>query len=324
MRLVFAGTPSFAATALDALIQSEHEVALVLTRPDAAAGRGLKTVLSEVKRLAVEHELPVFQPTTLRDPAVVEHVRGFGADAMVVAAYGLILPRSVIEAFPPYGLILPRSVIEAFPHGCINIHASLLPRWRGAAPIQHALLAGDGETGISIMRMDEGLDTGPVYLLESIPIAANETAATLHDKLADLGARNIVKALAAIASGELQPKPQPADGATYANKITKAQARIRWSQPAAEIERAIRAFDPFPGAFSHFNQQLVKVWAAQLVTDSSGQPGKVSATTEDGIVVACGSDALRLTELQRQGGKRLPASEFLRGFPIAAGQRFTD
>jgi methionyl-tRNA formyltransferase len=290
MRLVFAGTPSFAATALDALIQSEHEVALVLTRPDAAAGRGLKTVL-------------------LRDPAVVEHVRGFGADAMVVAAYGLILPRSVIEAFP---------------HGCINIHASLLPRWRGAAPIQHALLAGDGETGISIMRMDEGLDTGPVYLLESIPIAANETAATLHDKLADLGARNIVKALAAIASGELQPKPQPADGATYANKITKAQARIRWSQPAAEIERAIRAFDPFPGAFSHFNQQLVKVWAAQLVTDSSGQPGKVSATTEDGIVVACGSDALRLTELQRQGGKRLPASEFLRGFPIAAGQRFTD
>jgi methionyl-tRNA formyltransferase len=245
----------------------------------------------------------------LRDPAVVEHVRGFGADAMVVAAYGLILPRSVIEAFP---------------HGCINIHASLLPRWRGAAPIQHALLAGDGETGISIMRMDEGLDTGPVYLLESIPIAANETAATLHDKLADLGARNIVKALAAIASGELQPKPQPADGATYANKITKAQARIRWSQPAAEIERAIRAFDPFPGAFSHFNQQLVKVWAAQLVTDSSGQPGKVSATTEDGIVVACGSDALRLTELQRQGGKRLPASEFLRGFPIAAGQRFTD
>lgn len=309
MRLIFAGTPSFAATALDALIRSEHEVALVLTRPDAAAGRGLKTVPSEVKRLAMEHGLPVFQPATLRDPAVVEHVRGFGADAMVVAAYGLILPRSVIEAFP---------------HGCINIHASLLPRWRGAAPIQHALLAGDGESGISIMCMDEGLDTGPVYLLESIPIAADETAATLHDKLADLGARNIVKALAGIACGELQPQPQPADGATYANKITKAQARIRWSQPAAEIERAIRAFDPFPGAFSHFNQQLVKVWAAQLVTDFSGQPGEVSAATEAGIVVACGSDALRLTELQRQGGKRLPASEFLRGFPIEAGQRFTD
>ena len=309
MRLIFAGTPSFAATALDALIRSEHEVALVLTRPDAAAGRGLKTVSSEVKRLAVEHGLPVFQPATLRDPAVVEHVRGFGADAMVVAAYGLILPRSVIEAFA---------------HGCINIHASLLPRWRGAAPIQHALLAGDGETGISIMCMDEGLDTGPVYLLESIPIAADETAATLHDKLANLGARNIVKALAGIASGELQPKPQPADGATYANKITKAQGRIRWSQPAAEIERAIRAFDPFPGAFSHFNQQLVKVWAAQLVTDFPGQPGEVSAATEAGIVVACGSDALRLTELQRQGGKRLPASEFLRGFPIQTGQRFTD
>lgn len=309
MRLVFAGTPSFAATALDALIQSEHEVTLVLTRPDAAAGRGLKTAPSEVKRLAVEQGLAVFQPASLRDPAAVERVRAIGADAMVVAAYGLILPRSVIEAFPL---------------GCINIHASLLPRWRGAAPIQHALLAGDGETGISIMRMDEGLDTGPVYLLESIPIAADETAATLHDKLADLGAHNIVKALAGIESGELQSQPQPADGATYAYKITKAQARIRWSQPAAEIERAIRAFDPFPGAFSHLNQQLVKVWAAQLVTDTSGQPGEVSAATEAGIVVACGSDALCLTELQRQGGKRLPASEFLRGFPIEAGQRFTD
>ncbi|UCH49465.1 MAG: methionyl-tRNA formyltransferase [Betaproteobacteria bacterium] len=309
MRLVFAGTPSFAATALDALIESEHQVALVLTRPDAAAGRGLKTVPSEVKRRAVAHELPVFQPVTLRDPAVVEHVRGFGADAMVVAAYGLILPPSVIKAFP---------------HGCINIHASLLPRWRGAAPIQHALLAGDSETGISIMRMDEGLDTGPVYLAESIPIAANDTAATLHDKLAELGASKIVQALAGIASGELQPQPQSADGVTYAHKITKAQARIQWTQPAAKIERAIRAFDPFPGAFSHFDQQLVKVWGAQLVTDSSGQPGEVRTATEAGIVVACGNDALCLTELQRQGGKRLPASEFLRGFPIEAGQRFTD
>ena len=158
------------------------------------------------------------------------------------------------------------------------------PRWRGAAPIQHALLAGDCETGISIMRMDEGLDTGPVYLMESIPIGADETAATLHDKLADLGARNIVKALAAIASDALQPQPQPSDGATYANKITKAQARIEWTQPAAEIERAIRAFDPFPGAYSHIDQQLVKVWSAQLVSDASGQPGEVSTASEAGIV----------------------------------------
>ena len=309
MRLVYAGTPSFAATALGALIQSEHQVALVLTRPDAAAGRGLKTAPSEVKRLAVEHGIPVFQPATLRDPAAVERIRGFGADAMVVAAYGLILPLNVIEAFP---------------NGCINIHASLLPRWRGAAPIQHALLAGDGETGISIMRMDEGLDTGPVYLARAIRIAANETAASLHDKLSELGASCIVEALAGIASGALQPLPQSADGATYASKITKAQARIQWTQPAAEIERAIRAFDPFPGAFSYLDQQLVKVWAAQVVADASGQPGGISAATEAGIVVACGSDSLCLTELQRQGGKRLAASEFLRGFPISAGQRFSD
>ena len=180
MRLVFAGTPTFAATALDALVRSEHEVVLVLTRPDAAAGRGMKKLSSEVKRLAMEHELPVYQPATLRDSAVVEHIRSFEADAMVVAAYGLILPLSVIESFPI---------------GCINIHASLLPRWRGAAPIQHALLAGDNETGISIMGMDEGLDTGPVYVMQAIPIAADDTAGSLHDKLADLGAqtKEIVK-----------------------------------------------------------------------------------------------------------------------------------
>ncbi|UCD67592.1 MAG: methionyl-tRNA formyltransferase [Betaproteobacteria bacterium] len=309
MRLVFAGTPSFAAAALDALIQSEHHVALVLTRPDAAAGRGLRMVASDVKRLAMDYGLTVSQPATLRDAEVVEHILGVGADAMVVAAYGLILPSSVIEAFP---------------YGCINIHASLLPRWRGAAPVQRALLAGDSETGISIMRMEEGLDTGPVYLTESTPIAANETAASLHDKLAELGARTIVRALAGIASGALQPRTQSAFGATYASKITKSEAQIRWTQPAVEIERAIRAFDPFPGAFSHLDQQLVKVWAARLVKDSSAQPGKVRAVTEAGIVVACGSGALCLTELQRQGGKRLPASEFLRGFPIEAGQRFAN
>lgn len=309
MRLVFAGTPQFAATALDALIRSEHQVALVMTRPDAAAGRGLRTVPSEVKSLAIEHGLTVFQPATLRDPAAVEHLRGVGADALVVAAYGLILPRSVIEAFPG---------------GCINIHASVLPRWRGAAPIQHALLAGDSETGISIMRMDEGLDTGPVYLTETIPIAADETGGSLHDKLADLGARAIVRALSGIASGWLLPQAQSAEGATYAGKITKAQARIAWTQPAAEIERTIRAFDPFPGAFSHLDQQLVKIWSARLAPDVLGRPGEVGTAAQDGIVVACGSGALRLTELQKQGGKRLPVAEFLRGFPIKAGQRFAD
>ena len=309
MRLVFAGTPTFAAIALEALVHSEHEVVLVLTRPDSAAGRGMKQLPSEVKRLALQHALPVYQPATLRDPQVVEHIQSVAADAMVVAAYGLILPRNVIESFP---------------HGCINIHASLLPRWRGAAPIQHALLAGDKETGVSIMRMDEGLDTGPVYLMQAIAIAEDETAASLHDKLAELGARTIVQSLAGIASDQLQPRPQSTEGATYAHKITREQARIQWAQSAAQIERAIRAFNPFPGAFSHFDQQLVKVWAANIRAGGSGEPGEVIDVANSGIMVACGSGALRLTELQRQGGKRLPAAEFLRGFPIAPGQRFID
>lgn len=309
MRLVFAGTPTFAATALDALVRSEHEVVLVLTRPDAAAGRGMKKLSSEVKRLAMEHELPVYQPATLRDSAVVEHIRSFEADAMVVAAYGLILPLSVIESFPI---------------GCINIHASLLPRWRGAAPIQHALLAGDNETGISIMGMDEGLDTGPVYVMQAIPIAADDTAGSLHDKLADLGAQMISRALEGIASGELQPCPQPTEGATYAHKIKREQARIQWAQPASEIERVIRAFNPFPGAFTYLDQELIKVWAAQTHVASSGQPGQIIATSKAGIVVVCGSGALCLTELQRQGGKRLPAGEFLSGYPVEPGRRFSD
>ena len=309
MRLVFAGTPTFAATALDALIHSDHQVVLVLTRPDAAAGRGMKQLSSEVKRLAQAHQLPVYQPPTLRDEQTVEHIRSFAADAMVVAAYGLILPRNVIELFP---------------FGCINIHASLLPRWRGAAPIQHALLAGDKETGVSIMHMDEGLDTGPVYRTQAISIARDETASSLHDKLAELGARMIVQSLAGIASGELKAQPQAAESASYAHKITREQARIQWVQPAAQIERGIRAFNPFPGAFSHLNQQLIKVWSAKIDAGGVGAPGEVVGVADSGIVVACGSGALQLTELQRQGGKRLPAAEFLRGFPVESGQRFID
>ncbi len=309
MRLIFAGTPAFAATALEALIESEHQVDLVMTRPDAAAGRGMKQGSSEVKQIALSHGLEVFQPAKLRDANVVRRIASVGADAMVVAAYGLILPADVIAVFPS---------------GCINIHASLLPRWRGAAPIQHALLAGDSETGISIMRMDEGLDTGPVYMTESIPVDAGETAGTLHDKLAKLGAHAIVAALSGIASGTLQPKAQAAAGATYAHKITREQARIDWTRPAAEIERAVRAFDPFPGAFSQLDQHVVKLWKAELAEGPTGQPGTVSTVSAAGIVVNCGDGVLRLTELQRSGGKRLPAAEFLRGFPIAAGQRFAE
>ncbi|HUU72875.1 MAG TPA: methionyl-tRNA formyltransferase [Burkholderiales bacterium] len=310
MRLVFAGTPAFAANALEALIQSEHEIVLVLTRPDAAAGRGMKRSSSEVKKLALSNGLPVFQPPTLRDAEAVRRIAAVGAEAMVVAAYGLILPADVIAAFPG---------------GCINIHASLLPRWRGAAPIQHALLAGDSETGISIMRMDEGLDTGPVYFKESIPVAPGDTAGSLHDKLSALGARAIVAALSGIASGNLKATAQPTEGASYAHKITRDQALIHWDRPASEIERTIRAFNPFPGAFSRLDQHVVKIWAAEFAKAASGCPGLVDAVSEAGITVNCGDGtALRLTELQRSGGKRLPAGAFLRGFPIAPGQRFAD
>jgi methionyl-tRNA formyltransferase len=307
MRLIFAGTPAFAATALAALIRSEHQVVQVLTRPDAAAGRGMKQISSEVKQLALSQGLPVFQPATLRDEAAVRRIAAVGADVMVVAAYGLILPANVIAAFPG---------------GCINIHASLLPRWRGAAPIQHALLAGDSETGISIMRMDEGLDTGPVYVTKSIPVDPGETAGSLHDKLARLGADTIVAALSGIESGHLRAHAQAAQGATYAHKIKREQARIDWTRPAAEIERAVRAFDPFPGAFSEFDDKVIKVWKAELAGSAAGQPGLVDAVSDDGIIVHCGDGALRLTELQRPGGKRLPAADFLRGFSIAPSQRF--
>ncbi len=309
MRLVFAGTPAFAAAALEALVDSEHEIALVLTRPDAAAGRGMKRVSSEVKQLAMAQGLPVFQPPTLRDTESISRIAAVGADAMVVAAYGLILPSNVISLFPV---------------GCINIHASLLPRWRGAAPIQHALLAGDRETGVSIMQMDAGLDTGPVYSMASIPIARDETAGSLHDKLAVLGAREVIAALPGIASGSLQARAQTEEGTCYAHKITRKQAQIDWALPAAQIERSIRAFNPFPGAYARLDQEVIKVWSAELAGAATGLPGLVDAASEDGIIVNCGEGALRLTELQRSGGKRLAAGVFLRGFPVLPGQRFAD
>ena len=222
MRLIFAGTPAFAASALDALLHSEHQIDLVLTQPDRPAGRGMKLVASEVKRLALEHGIRVSQPSTLRNPEVVEKIAAMGADAMVVAAYGLILPPEVLQVF-------------AF--GCINIHASLLPRWRGAAPIQHALLSGDSKSGISIMRMEKGLDTGPVYFMESVHIEPRDTALTLHDKLAELGAKSIVHALSGIESADLRPEPQTNEGITYAQKITREQARIDWTLEADELDR---------------------------------------------------------------------------------------
>jgi len=307
MRIVFAGTPVFAASALQALIGAGHEIALVLTRSDRPAGRGLKLAAGEVKQLAEQARLPLMQPQTLKDAQIQARLHAAGAQAMVVAAYGLILPRAVLELFPA---------------GCINIHASLLPRWRGAAPIQRAILAGDSETGISIMRMEEALDSGPVYLMRSIPIAAEDIAGTVHDKLAALGARCIVEALPAIADGTLKAVPQSEAGATYAHKIAKDEAAIDWRREADEVVRQVRAFNPFPGAYSTLRGEPLKVWRGAVMPGSSAPPGTILRADAQGIVVACGGGALRATELQRAGGKCLAAADFLHGLSLAPGERF--
>ncbi|MGE5467781.1 MAG: methionyl-tRNA formyltransferase [Ignavibacteria bacterium] len=304
MRVAFAGTPEFARVALDAILAAGFEVPLVLTQPDRPAGRGMQLQASPVKQLAAAHGIPVSQPERLRDPATHAPLIAAAPDVLVVAAYGLILPQAVLD--------IPR-------FGCINIHGSLLPRWRGAAPIQRAIEAGDAETGITVMRMEAGLDTGPMLLKEALPITAADTAATLHDKLATLGGRLIVEALQRLP--QLVAEAQPETGVTYANKIEKAEAAIDWRRPAVEIERQVRAFNPFPGAIGTLRQTAVKVWLAEAAT-GSGQPGQVLESGADGVVVACGQGALRLTQLQKPGGKRLPPREFLQGFPIAGGEAF--
>ena len=305
MRLIFAGTPEFAARALAALLHAGHDIALVLTQPDRPAGRGLRLAPSAVKALAQQHGLKVYQPASLKDEEASARLRALAADAMVVAAYGLILPEPV--------LAIPRL-------GAINIHASLLPRWRGAAPIQRAILAGDALTGISIMQMDRGLDTGPVLAAESVAIAAEDTSASLHDKLAGLGARLIVTVLARLERGQLSALPQAATGASYAAKITKAEAEIDWSEAAPMIERKVRAFNPLPGASTAIRGVGLKIWRAS-VSAAEGAAGTILETGATGIVVACGSKALCVQELQRAGGKRLAAAQFLAGFPLAAGER---
>jgi methionyl-tRNA formyltransferase len=305
VKLVFAGTPDFAAAALSALIEARHDVALVLTQPDRPAGRGLRPAESAVKRLAADAGLPVRQPATLRDPATQAELSALRPDALVVAAYGLIVPAAVL-AIPSLG--------------AINIHASLLPRWRGAAPIQRALLAGDASTGITIMQMDAGLDTGPMLLQRPIAIAADETAGSLHDRLAELGAQCIVEALPQIAAGTLTPVPQDEDRACYAAKIEKREARLDWRRPAAELERQVRAFNPFPGATAWFRGSALKIWRA-AVAEGAGDPGEVLAAGSDGIRVACGAGALRLQALQRPGGRALDAAAFLQGFPLSAGEQ---
>jgi methionyl-tRNA formyltransferase len=317
MRVVFAGTPEFARAALERLHAAGFDLPLVLTQPDRPAGRGMKLQPSPVKQFALAQGIAVAQPRSLRldgkypedaaaARAALEEAR---PDVLVVAAYGLILPQWVLD--------LPRL-------GCLNIHASLLPRWRGAAPIHRAIEAGDAETGVTIMQMDAGLDTGDMLLEERIAIGPQDTTATLHDRLAALGGRMVVEALELAGCGGLRPVKQPGEGVTYAHKIEKAEAAIDWSQPAEVIERRIRAFDPFPGASAQIGGETVKVWRARALPGrGSVEPGTIVAVDEHGIGVACGGQGgLEITELQRAGGKRLPAADFLRGFPLQAGQRF--
>ncbi|WDZ95697.1 methionyl-tRNA formyltransferase [Herbaspirillum sp. WKF16] len=311
MKIIFAGTPEFAAVALEALYAAGHEITLVLTQPDRPAGRGMQLQASPVKQCAQKHGTTVAQPVSLRlngkYPEVAQEAHALlqatPHDVMVVAAYGLILPRSVLD--------IPRL-------GCINIHGSLLPRWRGAAPIHRAIEAGDAETGITIMQMEEGLDTGPMMLIESLSILEDDTTGSLHDKLAALGGRMIVEALDKLGRGELPATPQPEEGANYAAKIAKEEAALDFSQSAQQLARRIRAFNPFPGATGRVGETVIKLWQARPVTVAQrGAPGQVlSADAQGGIVVACGEGALLLTELQKPGGKRLPASEFLKGFAL--------
>jgi methionyl-tRNA formyltransferase len=301
LRVVFAGTPPFAARALEALVAAGHSVALVLTQPDRPAGRGMRLASSAVAQTAQRLGLRLFKPATLRDPDSVAPLREAAPDVIVVAAYGLILPREVLD--------IPAS-------GCINIHASLLPRWRGAAPIQRALLAGDAKTGITLMRMDAGLDTGAILAMREVPIGVRDTAASLTESLSELGAQASVEALAQIDS--LHATPQDNAHATYAAKITKAEARIDWNRPCLEIDRAIRAFNPAPGAESRLDGETLKIWEASPAA-GSGRPGEVLDAQAGRFVVGCADGALQLHVVQRPGGKRLAAADFLRGAPLARG-----
>jgi methionyl-tRNA formyltransferase len=317
MRVAFAGTPEFARVALERVHAAGFRIPQVLTQPDRPSGRGMKLQPSPVKQFAQAHGIPVVQPRSLRQEgkypdeaaAAREALLQANPDVLVVAAYGLILPQWVLD--------LPRL-------GCLNIHASLLPRWRGAAPIHRAIEAGDAETGVTIMQMDAGLDTGDMLLVERVAIAPDETTGSLHDKLAALGARMIVEALELAACGGLRPVKQPEHGVTYAHKIDKAEAAIDWSQSAQTIERRIRAFDPFPGATARIGAEVLKVWRARAVPGrGTVAPGTVVAIDDHGVGVACGDGSrLEITEVQRAGGKRLPTAGFLRGFSLAIGARF--
>ncbi len=302
LKIIFAGTPDFAAVALKALLATEHSVVAVYTQPDRPAGRGRKLQPSPVKQLALEHAIPVCQPQTLRDDSAQQALAGFQADLMVVVAYGLLLPQVVLDA--------PRL-------GCINIHASLLPRWRGAAPIQRAILAGDAESGVTIMQMEAGLDTGPMLIKSVTPIAADETGGSLHDRLATLGAEALLKVLPGLSEGSVTGEVQDDDLATYARKLDKQEARIDWTQDAEQIDRLVRAFNPWPVAHCLFDDQVMRIWNSQaLPGDAGGEPGRIVASDRSAIEVATGTGRLRITQLQMPGKRAMSAGDFLNAHDV--------
>ncbi|WP_043319844.1 methionyl-tRNA formyltransferase [Microbulbifer sp. HZ11] len=305
LNIIFAGTPDFAAVHLQTLLDSEHNVIAVYSQPDRPAGRGKKLLASPVKQLALEHDIPVYQPLSLRDEEAQKELAALNADLMVVVAYGLILPQVVLDT--------PRL-------GCVNVHASLLPRWRGAAPIQRAVEAGDAESGVAIMQMEAGLDTGPVLVEARTAITASETGGSLHDKLAGLGGPALLEALQLLESGTAQPQVQDDALANYAGKISKEEARLDWARPAAELERLIRAFNPFPVCWTEYldgkgKPQRLRVYSAELEQGChTDVPGTILSADDEGILVACGREALRLTQLQLPGKKALPVAEILKGY----------
>lgn len=309
LRVGFAGTPEFARVALAALCDAGFHIAVVMSQPDRPSGRGMKLQPGAVKAFALEQGLPVWQPTSLKTEEAQRQFEAYQLDVLVVAAYGLILPAAILAA--------PRL-------GCVNIHGSLLPRWRGAAPIHRAILAGDRQTGITIMQMDVGLDTGPMLSVHPIPMDENATTASLHDQLAAVGGTAVVAALDALAAGTLTAVAQPDAGVTYAAKIEKVEAALNWAESATQLHRQIRAFNPAPGASTTLAGTALKIWHAQLAADAQGVPGTVLAITEEALTVAAGTGALVLTQVQRPGGKRLSVRDWLRGEAVQVGQRFGD
>ncbi|MEM5551910.1 methionyl-tRNA formyltransferase [Pseudoalteromonas sp. NEC-BIFX-2020_002] len=297
LRIIFAGTPDFAARHLQALIDSEHQIVGVYSQPDRPAGRGKKLKASEVKELALAHELPVFQPASLKSDDALTELNNLNADIMIVVAYGLLLPKAILDA--------PRL-------GCLNVHGSILPRWRGAAPIQRAIWAGDTETGVTIMQMDEGLDTGDMLHISRCPIDATETSASLYNKLADLGPSALINTITQLANGEITPQVQDDELANYAKKLSKEEANIDWTMDAAQIERNIRSFNPWPVCFTQMGENTVKVYQANVV-EQTGPTGTVLQSDKHGIVIACGTNALNITQVQPQGKKPMAITDFLNG-----------